>query len=131
MHHQINQVFVQVLGREKQKTIFATATAAGGLAHLARALAWHARGDQFESGILHIKRLRKGPLFFMRYTVYILYSEIKDRYYVGQTENLEKRLTEHNLRKNLGANDWKLVYMEEYDTRSMAMFRESFSRSIR
>ena len=27
----------------------------GGLAHLARALAWHARGDQFESGILHQK----------------------------------------------------------------------------
>ena len=26
----------------------------GGLAHLARALAWQARGDRFESGILHI-----------------------------------------------------------------------------
>jgi hypothetical protein len=25
----------------------------GGLAHLARALAWQARGDRFESGILH------------------------------------------------------------------------------
>ncbi|MBS1613576.1 MAG: GIY-YIG nuclease family protein [Bacteroidetes bacterium] len=65
----------------------------------------------------------------MGYTVYILYSELKDRYYVGQTENLEKRIAEHNLRKNLGANDWKLVYMEEYDTRSMAMFRESEIKS--
>lgn len=27
----------------------------GGLAHLARALAWQARGDRFESGILHQK----------------------------------------------------------------------------
>ena len=27
----------------------------GGLAHLARALAWQARGDRFESGILHSK----------------------------------------------------------------------------
>ena len=71
-----------------------------------------------------LKRLRKGPLLFMGYTVYILYSELKDRYYVGQTENLEKRIAEHNLRKNLGANDWKLVYMEEYDTRSMAILRE-------
>ena len=26
---------------------------AGGLAHLARVLAWQARGDRFESGILH------------------------------------------------------------------------------
>lgn len=25
----------------------------GGLAHLARALAWHARGNRFDSGILH------------------------------------------------------------------------------
>ena len=29
----------------------------GGLAHLARALAWQARGDRFESGILHKKVL--------------------------------------------------------------------------
>lgn len=28
----------------------------GGLAHLARALAWQARGDRFESGILHNKK---------------------------------------------------------------------------
>jgi hypothetical protein len=27
----------------------------GELAHLARALAWHARGDRFDSGILHQK----------------------------------------------------------------------------
>ncbi len=26
----------------------------GGLAHLARALAWHARGNRFDSDILHI-----------------------------------------------------------------------------
>jgi hypothetical protein len=28
----------------------------GGLAHLARALAWQARGDRFESDILHIEK---------------------------------------------------------------------------
>jgi putative endonuclease len=65
----------------------------------------------------------------MVYTVYILYSELKDKYSVGQTENLEKRIAEHNLRKNLGANNWKLVYMEEYDTRSMTMFRDSEIKS--
>jgi len=37
----------------------------GGLAHLARALAWHARGDRFDSGILHKKRLLKGSFFFV------------------------------------------------------------------
>ena len=28
--------------------------------------------------------------------IYILYSETYDRYYVGQTNNLERRLEEHN-----------------------------------
>ena len=36
----------------------------GGLAHLARALAWQARGDRFESGILHKKNLIKSIRFF-------------------------------------------------------------------
>jgi hypothetical protein len=47
-----------------EKSIFA---AYGGLAHLARALAWQARGDRFESGILH--NVTKNPIaisgFFM------------------------------------------------------------------
>ncbi len=30
----------------------------GGLAHLARALAWHARGGRFESDILHTQRFQ-------------------------------------------------------------------------
>ena len=30
------------------------------------------------------------------YSVYILYSVSADRYYIGQTEDLEKRLIEHN-----------------------------------
>ncbi len=35
----------------------------GGLAHLARALAWQARGDRFESGILHVKVPDSGTFF--------------------------------------------------------------------
>jgi putative endonuclease len=30
------------------------------------------------------------------YTVYILYSSTTQKYYVGQTQNLENRLIEHN-----------------------------------
>ena len=39
----------------------------GGLAQLARALAWHARGHQFESGILHSikKAVSAGSSFFI------------------------------------------------------------------
>ena len=58
------------------------------------------------------------------FKVYILYSAKKDKYYVGQTEDLERRLVEHNLRKNLGASDWELKYYESFETRSDAMKRE-------
>ena len=56
--------------------------------------------------------------------VYIIYSKIKDKYYIGQTSNLENRLETHRIRKNLGANDWVLKYSETFATRSEAMKRE-------
>ena len=34
--------------------------------------------------------------FFMRYCVYILYSKKLNRYYIGTTDDLQKRFTEHN-----------------------------------
>jgi putative endonuclease len=60
--------------------------------------------------------------------VYILYSSSADKYYVGQTENLEDRLFRH---KNSGSvytkfvKDWKLVYSESFSTRSEALKRET------
>ncbi len=58
------------------------------------------------------------------YFVYILYSSIIDKYYVGQTENLERRLSEHNSKKNLGASDWQMKYFEPFENRSDAIRRE-------
>ncbi|MCG9881800.1 MAG: GIY-YIG nuclease family protein [Bacteroidia bacterium] len=58
------------------------------------------------------------------YKVYVLYSVIKDKYYVGQTEDLPKRLNEHNIRRNLGTADWLIVYSESYETRTDAVRRE-------
>ena len=101
----------------------------GGLAHLARALAWHARGNRFDSDILHKKSCNCGIFGFMPYAVYILYSEAKDRYYVGQTEDVNNRVNEHIVRKNLGADDWRVVYTEIYVTRSEAVRRESEIKS--
>lgn len=43
--------FRPLFGNKKISVIFAPTT--GGLAQLARALAWHARGHQFDPGILH------------------------------------------------------------------------------
>ena len=61
----------------------------------------------------------------MIFYVYILYSPSKDKYYIGQTENLEKRLSEHIIRKNLGASDWQLKYNETFASRSEVVKRES------
>ncbi|HXP50498.1 MAG TPA: GIY-YIG nuclease family protein [Bacteroidia bacterium] len=61
----------------------------------------------------------------MFFYLYILYSQSIDKYYVGQTENVEKRLSEHIIRKNLGASDWQLKYKEQFPSRSEAVKRES------
>lgn len=60
------------------------------------------------------------PMFF----VYIIYSDTLNKFYVGQTADIDKRLCQHNSNQNLGANDWKIRYSETFDTRSEAMKRE-------
>jgi putative endonuclease len=61
------------------------------------------------------------------YYVYILYSESMDRYYVGNTSNLEARLDRHNngeSRYTKSGIPWQIMYTEEYRTRKEAMSRE-------
>ena len=58
------------------------------------------------------------------FKVYIIYSSIKDRFYIGQTDDLERRLTDHRIRKNLGTSDWVLKYFETFETRAEAMKRK-------
>ncbi len=60
----------------------------------------------------------------MGYWVYILHSEMFDRYYVGQSENPERRLEFHNsIEKGFTARyrPWKLVYKKECETREDAI----------
>ena len=63
----------------------------------------------------------------MSYQLYILQSETTKRYYIGQTQDLQKRLAYHNANyskalKNRGP--WLLVYSERYLTRADAVRRE-------
>ncbi len=60
----------------------------------------------------------------MFFYTYILYSISIDKYYIGQTEDVEKRLSEHIIRKNLGASDWQLKHTEQFTSRSEAVKRE-------
>jgi len=61
------------------------------------------------------------------YVVYILYSPLLDRYYIGFTKDISDRLRRHNA-KNKGftkkANDWKIVYQETFIHKAEAMNRE-------
>jgi putative endonuclease len=59
------------------------------------------------------------------YFVYILYSTSIDKFYIGQTQDVNNRLREHVEYKNLGANDWIIKHTEQYNTRSEAMKRET------
>lgn len=67
---------------------------------------------------------------FMFYT-YILYSSLKDKYYIGASENLEERLKKHN-NKNKGftnqTNDWKIAFRKKFDTKAEAL---AFEKQIK
>ena len=63
----------------------------------------------------------------MCYT-YILYSETLDKFYIGHTcENLDERLRKH-LSNHKGftakVKDWKIVYFEILENKSLAYKRE-------
>jgi putative endonuclease len=59
--------------------------------------------------------------------VYILYSAKKDRYYVGQTGDLDERLLSHAAGISpctSSADDWTLVHSEAFPSRTEAIRRE-------
>jgi putative endonuclease len=63
----------------------------------------------------------------VKYYVYILKSKIVDRYYVGSTTSLERRLTEHNNRRKHWTSrfqPWEMIYYEECDNRAEVVRRE-------
>jgi len=62
------------------------------------------------------------------YIVYVIKSEKDSRLYVGFTENIERRLKEHNSGKTKstkGYVPWNLVHTEEVTERSLARKREN------
>ena len=66
------------------------------------------------------------------FTVYILFSSSIDKYYVGYTNDLERRLTEHNRKKGKYTDrgiPWRLVHQEEYESKIEAMNREKLIKS--
>ena len=68
------------------------------------------------------------------YTVYVLRSLKNNRLYTGSTNDLERRLIEHNgghKGYTKYAGPFKLIYWEKYSTRSGAYKREMFLKTGR
>jgi len=68
------------------------------------------------------------------YYTYILKSSASGRYYIGHTSDLALRLDRHNegmVRSTKNRGPWEIVYFEEYETRSDAMQRERFLKSLK
>jgi putative endonuclease len=67
-------------------------------------------------------------------TVYALRSLSHHYIYVGQTNNLEKRINEHNNKQNKSTKHYapfQLLYKEEHPNRTEARIREKFFKSGR
>ncbi|MBG7610962.1 GIY-YIG nuclease family protein [Polaribacter sp. BAL334] len=66
------------------------------------------------------------------YVVYVIQSERDKRLYKGFTNDLEKRIKEHNSKKTASTKaytPWVLVYFEEVTDRTAAREREKYLKS--
>ena len=64
----------------------------------------------------------------MEYYDYIIYSQLKNRYYTGYSSDPAERLTEHNLGATPSTRPgrpWALVYTEFFYDKTAAIRRES------
>jgi len=70
--------------------------------------------------------------FTIMFTVYILYSSSTQKYYTGQTQNLENRMVEHNSGETTSIKNgipWVIVWSKEVETRAEAMQLEKKIKS--
>ncbi|NBL64596.1 GIY-YIG nuclease family protein [Flavobacterium sp. NST-5] len=72
----------------------------------------------------------------MPHYFYILFSEKANKYYIGETHNVEERVKKHNehFYKNSYSkisNDWKLTLTFECVNRNEAIFLENFFKRMK
>lgn len=66
------------------------------------------------------------------YFVYILQSKVDASFYIGYTENLERRVQQHNNGESAYTSrkmPWDVVYFEEFPEKSDAIKREKFLKA--
>ncbi|MBK8712189.1 MAG: GIY-YIG nuclease family protein [Niastella sp.] len=67
------------------------------------------------------------------FSVYILYSAMHDRYYIGQTADLNKRIQRHNNKMEKATSPyvpWNVVGFVEKSNRSEAMILEKKLKNL-
>jgi len=69
------------------------------------------------------------------YFTYVLYSSTFNKIYVGQSADINQRLKTHNSSDNTGWTShfqpWKMIYFEEFSSRTEAMKRENELKTAR
>ncbi len=100
----------------------------GWLAQLVQSVCFTHKGSGVRIPYCPQKVSINGDLFLFMATVYILYSENLDRYYVGSTNSsVEERLAKH-LTNHSGftgkAKDWIVVHTEVFEEKTDALKRE-------
>ncbi|MBI4844560.1 MAG: GIY-YIG nuclease family protein [Nitrospirae bacterium] len=70
----------------------------------------------------------------MVYFVYVLKSGKAGTSYIGHSSDLTRRVAEHNSGRSLSTRNrgpWELVYKEAFQTRSEAIFREKYFKTVK
>ena len=74
------------------------------------------------------------PFVRSMFTVYVLQNSFSKRYYVGSTNNIVRRIEEHNRGQTKSTKQkgkWTLIYKEEYSTALEANRRERQLKSYK
>ena len=92
----------------------------------------HSGGREFESRPFR-KNAHNWAFSIMHYT-YILKSKIIDKYYIGSTDNPQRRLILHNEGHSVSTKayiPWDLVYLETFATKTEALKREKHLKKMK
>ncbi len=68
------------------------------------------------------------------HTTYILQNDTTKKHYIGSTDDLIRRLDEHNrgqTKSTRQKGEWKLIYKEEYNSKIEAINREKQIKSYK
>ena len=100
-----------------------------------RACDWQSQGQRFDPAMLH-KITGCSRLFYllMYYYVYIIQSEVDQSLYIGQTQDLIKRLFKHNRGYSIYTRQlrpWKLYAYKRVNLRKEAMKLERKLKNLK